>query len=433
MLPNLKIEDISAFEVLDSRGNPTISVELQLSDGSSSLAIVPSGASTGSHEALELRDQDSSRFHGKGVLKAINFVKNEIKESIIGLDPLDQKSLDIELCKIDGTKDKSFLGANSILAVSLANLKASAISSNKPLYKYVFDLNLDSIFKNESPILPVPMLNILNGGAHADNKIDIQEFMIQPSGFKTFKSAMRSGVEIFHELKKILKDQSLSVSVGDEGGFAPQISSTEEALDLIIKAIKKAGYKPGKEIFLCLDAASSEFFQDNKYFLKGENKELNKDEMIHFLKSLCSKYPINSIEDGLDEDDWEGWKSLTKSLGQEIQIVGDDLFATNPERIKKGIIEKVANSVLIKMNQIGTISETIEAVNLAQKNGFKAIISHRSGETEDTSISDLAIGLCAGQIKSGAPSRTDRVAKYNRLLMIEDKFKVPFLGKNEEK
>tara|TARA_B100000029_G_scaffold515909_1_gene625479 strand:+ start:290 stop:1588 length:1299 start_codon:yes stop_codon:yes gene_type:complete len=432
-VPNLKIEDILAFEVLDSRGNPTISVELILSDGNSSLAIVPSGASTGKHEALELRDQDPSRFHGKGVLKAINFVKNEIKESIIGLDPLDQKSVDIELCRIDGTKDKSFLGANSILAVSLANLKASAISSNKPLYKYIFDLNLDSIFKKERPILPVPMLNILNGGAHADNKIDIQEFMIQPLGFNTFKSAMRSGVEIFHELKKILKDHSLSVSVGDEGGFAPQLSSAEEALDLIIKAIKKAGYKPGEEVFLCLDTASSEFFQDNKYFLKGENKELNKDEMIHFLKTLCSKYPINSIEDGLDEDDWEGWKSLTKSLGEEIQIVGDDLFATNPERIKKGIKEKVANSVLIKMNQIGTISETIEAVNLAQKNGYKAIISHRSGETEDTSISDLAIGLCAGQIKSGAPSRTDRVAKYNRLLMIEDKFKTPFLGKNEEK
>ena len=432
MLPNLKIEDISAFEVLDSRGNPTISVELILSDGNSSLAIVPSGASTGSHEALELRDQDSSRFHGKGVLKAINFVKNEIKESIIGLDPLDQKSLDIELCKIDGTKDKSFLGANSILAVSLANLKASAISSNKPLYKYVFDLNLDSIFKNESPILPVPMLNILNGGAHADNNIDVQEFMIQPLGFSTLKSAMRSGVEIFHELKKILKDLNLSVSVGDEGGFAPQLSSAEEALDLILKAIKKAGYEAGKDVFLCLDVASSEFFQDNKYFLKGVNKELNKDEMIHFLKTLCSKYPINSIEDGLDEDDWEGWKSLTKILGEEIQIVGDDLFATNPERIKKGIKENVANSVLIKMNQIGTISETIEAVNLAQKNGYKAIISHRSGETEDTSISDLATGLCAGQIKSGAPSRTERVAKYNRLLIIEDKFKPPFIGKYEE-
>jgi len=432
-VPNLKIEDILAFEVLDSRGNPTISVELLLSDGNSSLAIVPSGASTGRHEALELRDQDPSRFNGKGVLKAINFVKNQIKESIIGLDPLDQKSLDIELCKIDGTKDKSFLGANSILAVSLANLKASAISSNKPLYKYVFDLNLDSVFKDESPILPVPMLNILNGGAHADNNIDFQEFMIQPLGFSTLKSAMRSGVEIFHELKKILKDQNLSVSVGDEGGFAPQLSSAEEALDLILKAIKKAGYEPGKEVFLCLDVASSEFFQDNKYFLKGENNELNKDEMIYLLRTLCSKYPINSIEDGLDEDDWEGWKSLTKSLGEEIQIVGDDLFATNPERIKKGIKENVANSVLIKMNQIGTISETIEAVNLAQKNGYKAIISHRSGETEDTSISDLATGLCAGQIKSGAPSRTDRVAKYNRLLMIEDKFKLPFIGKNEEK
>ena len=432
-MPNLKIEDILAFEVLDSRGNPTISVELLLSDGNSSLAIVPSGASTGRHEALELRDQDPSRFNGKGVLKAINFVKNQIKESIIGLDPLDQKSLDIELCKIDGTKDKSFLGANSILAVSLANLKASAISSNKPLYKYVFDLNLDSVFKDESPFLPVPMLNILNGGAHADNNIDFQEFMIQPLGFSTLKSAMRSGVEIFHELKKILKDQNLSVSVGDEGGFAPQLSSAEEALDLILKAIKKAGYEPGKEVFLCLDVASSEFFQDNKYFLKGKNNELNKDEMIYLLKTLCSKYPINSIEDGLDEDDWEGWKSLTKSLGEEIQIVGDDLFATNPERIKKGIKENVANSVLIKMNQIGTISETIEAVNLAQKNGYKAIISHRSGETEDTSISDLATGLCAGQIKSGAPSRTDRVAKYNRLLMIEDKFKLPFIGKNEEK
>ena len=427
----LTIKDILAFEVLDSRGNPTVAAEVILSDNSSSLAYVPSGASTGNYEALELRDQDKSRFKGKGVLKAVNFINKEIKESVIGLDPLDQKTVDANLCKADGTDNKEVFGANSILAVSIANLRASAVSKSVPLYQHIHSLYREVSKLNRKPVLPIPMMNILNGGAHADNSIDFQEFMIQPRKFNTFKSALRCGVEIFHELKKLLMDKELNISVGDEGGFSPQLKTAEEAIELILKAIKTSGYKAGEDVFICLDIASSEFLQQRKYFFEGEDKLLGTEEMITYLKSLTSKYPINSIEDGLHEDDWEGWKTLTKSLGKEVQLVGDDLFATNPGRIRKGTEEKVANSVLIKMNQIGTFSETLEAVGLSQEKGYKTVISHRSGETEDTSISDLAIGSAAGQIKTGAPSRTDRVSKYNRLLILEKKHKIPFIKENE--
>ena len=430
-MAKLTIKDVLAFEVLDSRGNPTVAAEVILSDNSSSLAYVPSGASTGKYEALELRDQDKSRFQGKGVLKAVNFINEEIKDLIIGLDPLDQKAIDDNLCKADGTDSKKAFGANSILAISIANLRASAACKSVPLYQHIHALYKEASKASRTPTLPIPMLNILNGGAHADNGIDFQEFMIQPFGFNTFKSALRCGVEIFHELKNLLKDKNFNTSVGDEGGFSPQLKTAEEAIELILEAIKTSGYKAGKDVFLSLDPASSEFFREGKYFFEGEDKLLDTEEMIGYLKTLVSKYPINSIEDGLHEDDWEGWKSLTKSLGSEVQLIGDDLFATNPKRIRRGIEEKVANSVLIKMNQIGTISETMEAVSMSQENGYKAVISHRSGETEDTSISDLAIGLAAGQIKTGAPSRTDRVSKYNRLLILEQKFKIPFIKDNE--
>ena len=423
-MTKLTIKDVLAFEVLDSRGNPTVAAEVILSDNSSSLAYVPSGASTGKYEALELRDLDKSRFQGKGVLKAVNFINNEIKELVVGLDPLDQNAIDGNLCKADGTDSKKTYGANSILAISMANLKASAASKSIPLYQHIHSIYKEVSKTNRTPTLPVPMLNILNGGAHADNSIDFQEFMIQPLGFNTFKSALRCGVEIFHELKNLLKNKNFNTAVGDEGGFSPQLKTAEEAIELI-------GYKAGKDVFLCLDPASSDFFQEDKNFFQGEDKLLDTEEMISYLKTLTSKYPINSIEDGLHEDDWEGWKSLTKSLGSEVQLIGDDLFATNPKRIRRGIEEKVANSVLIKMNQIGTISETMEAVSISQENGYKAVISHRSGETEDTSISDLAIGLAAGQIKTGAPSRTDRVSKYNRLLILEQKFKIPFIKESE--
>ena len=430
-MAKLTIKDILAFEVLDSRGNPTLAAEVILSDNNSSIAYVPSGASTGKYEALESRDKDKSRFRGKGVLKAVSFIRNELKESVIGLDPLDQKAIDTNLCKADGTDNKSILGANSILAVSLANLRASALTRSMPLYQYIYSLNKEFSKLNKEPILPAPMLNILNGGVHADNKIDFQEFMIQPLGFDTFKLALQCGAEIFYELKNLLKNKNLSTSIGDEGGFAPQLETTEEALDLILEAIKTSGYVAGKDVFICLDPASSEFFQENKYILQGADKSFNSEEMISYFETLISKYPIYSIEDGLGEDDWEGWKSLTETLGSEIQLVGDDLFATNTKRIKKGIETNAANSVLIKINQIGTISETLEAINLSQENGFKTVISHRSGETEDTSIADLAVGLAAGQIKTGAPSRTDRVSKYNRLIILEEKFKIPFVGKNE--
>lgn len=425
-MSKLRIEEISAFEVLDSRGNPTVASEIRLSDNSSSIAYVPSGASTGKYEALEIRDEDEARFLGRGVSKAVNLINKEIKELLTGLDPLDQNNIDAILCKADGTDNKSNLGANSILAVSLANLRASARSRNLPLYEHINLIYKDLFEVEEKPTLPVPMMNILNGGVHADNKIDFQEFMIQPSGFNSFKSALQCGVEIFHQLKEQLKRQKLNTSVGDEGGFAPQLKSAEEALDLILQAIDVSGYKAESQVSICLDCASSELFDEEKYLLEGVEKSFNSAEMIGYLETLRSKYPISSIEDGLDEEDWDGWKVLTERLGSSTQLVGDDIFATNTNRIKKGIKQNVANSVLVKINQIGTISEVMEAVNLSKDNGYKTVVSHRSGETEDTSIADIAIGLCSGQIKAGAPSRTDRVAKYNRMLILEEKFNIPF-------
>ena len=425
-MSKLRIEEISAFEVLDSRGNPTVASEVRLSDNSSSIAYVPSGASTGKYEALEIRDEDETRFLGRGVSKAVNLINKEIKELLTGLDPLDQSNIDTILCKADGTDNKSNLGANSILAVSLANLRASAESRNLPLYEHINLIYKDLFEVEEKPTLPIPMMNILNGGVHADNKIDFQEFMIQPSGFNSFKSSLQCGVEIFHQLKEQLKQRKLNTSVGDEGGFAPQLKSAEEALDLILQAIDVSGYKAGSQVFICLDCASSELFDEEKYLLEGVEKSFNSAEMIRYLETLRSKYPISSIEDGLDEEDWDGWKVLTERLGSSTQLVGDDIFATNTNRIKKGIKQNVANSVLVKINQIGTISEVMEAVNLSKENSYKTVVSHRSGETEDTSIADIAIGLCSGQIKAGAPSRTDRVAKYNRMLILEEKFNIPF-------
>ena len=425
-MSKLRIEEISAFEVLDSRGNPTVASEVRLSDNSSSIAYVPSGASTGKYEALEIRDEDETRFLGRGVSKAVNLINKEIKELLTGLDPLDQSNIDTILCKADGTDNKSNLGANSILAVSLANLRASAGSRNLPLYEHINLIYKDLFEVEEKPTLPIPMMNILNGGVHADNKIDFQEFMIQPSGFNSFKSSLQCGVEIFHQLKEQLKQRKLNTSVGDEGGFAPQLKSAEEALDLILQAIDVSGYKAGSQVFICLDCASSELFDEEKYLLEGVEKSFNSAEMIGYLETLRSKYPISSIEDGLDEEDWDGWKVLTERLGSSTQLVGDDIFATNTNRIKKGIKQNVANSVLVKINQIGTISEVMEAVNLSKENSYKTVVSHRSGETEDTSIADIAIGLCSGQIKAGAPSRTDRVAKYNRMLILEEKFNIPF-------
>ena len=425
-MSKLRIEEISAFEVLDSRGNPTVASEVRLSDNSSSIAYVPSGASTGKYEALEIRDEDETRFLGRGVSKAVNLINKEIKELLTGLDPLDQSNIDTILCKADGTDNKSNLGANSILAVSLANLRASAGSRNLPLYEHINLIYKDLFEVEEKPTLPIPMMNILNGGVHADNKIDFQEFMIQPSGFNSFKSSLQCGVEIFHQLKEQLKQQKLNTSVGDEGGFAPQLKSAEEALDLILQAIDVSGYKAGSQVFICLDCASSELFDEEKYLLEGVEKSFSSAEMIRYLETLRSKYPISSIEDGLDEEDWDGWKVLTERLGSSTQLVGDDIFATNTNRIKKGIKQNVANSVLVKINQIGTISEVMEAVNLSKENSYKTVVSHRSGETEDTSIADIAIGLCSGQIKAGAPSRTDRVAKYNRMLILEEKFNIPF-------
>ena len=420
------IKEISAYEVLDSRGNPTLATEIGLSDGSSSISYVPSGASTGKYESLEKRDLDENRFTGKGVLNAVNIINKEIRELLVGLNPLDQKNIDELLINADGTKNKSNFGANSILSVSLANLKVSARSQNLPLYKYLNLISKEFFVKDVEPKLPIPMMNILNGGVHADNPIDFQEFMIQPVGFKTFKSCLRSGVEIFHQLKDLLKEKNFNTSVGDEGGFAPKLRYPEEALDLIIQAIELAGYKPGVEVFICIDCASSEFFKKGKYILKGMNKSFTSLELVEYLEVLKSQYPISSIEDGLDEDDWKGWKVLTEKLGSTTQLVGDDIFVTNPNRIKKGINQGVANSVLVKINQIGTISEAFQAMNLSKENSYTTVISHRSGETEDTSIADICLGLGAGQIKTGAPSRTDRVAKYNRLLILEEKFNLKF-------
>tara|TARA_B100001109_G_scaffold96644_1_gene78749 strand:- start:7765 stop:9036 length:1272 start_codon:yes stop_codon:yes gene_type:complete len=415
----MKIKSIEGFEVIDSRGNPTVGAKVNLDDSTSGTAFVPSGASTGQHEANEKRDEDKSRYLGKGVLRAVDSINKEISELLKGKDVEDLLVNDRLLIECDGTENKNNLGANAILAVSMACAKAASISKKIPLYEFINDKYSEFNGKEVVSSLPVPMMNILNGGAHADNPIDFQEFMIQPTGFDSFSETLRSGVEIFHTLKNILKSKGLSTSVGDEGGFAPNLKSPEEALDLIMTAIEKAGYRPGDQVALCLDIAATEFYSDSKYNLVGMNKTLSSSQMTEYIEELCKKYPIKSVEDGLDEDDWKGWSDMTQSIGPEIQLVGDDLFVTNPKRIKQGIDEGSANSVLVKVNQIGTLLETFEAIKTAVDNQFTTVISHRSGETEDTFIADLSVGVASGQIKTGAPSRSDRVAKYNRLLMIE--------------
>ncbi len=412
------IKDIKSYEVLDSRGNPTVAAKVLLNNGVSEMAFVPSGASTGKYEANEKRDLEESRYQGKGVLKAVNSINTTLKSLLINQDPADIKQIDKLMCEEDGTSDKSHLGANAILAVSMACTKVSAKNFNMPLHNFIAKKG-EEMGMSINQSLPIPMMNILNGGAHADNPIDFQEFMIQPSGFETFARALQCGVEIFHTLKGILSSKGLSTSVGDEGGFAPKLNTPEEALDLIIEAIENSGYKPGEEVNLCLDVAATEFYKKDYYDVVGMNKKFSSSELVKYLQSLRENYPISSIEDGLDEDDWSGWGELVLSLGNNTQLVGDDLFVTNPTRIKKGIERSSANSVLVKVNQIGTISETLEAIKISKENNFSTIISHRSGETEDTFIADLAVGLGSGQIKTGAPSRSDRVAKYNRLLIIE--------------
>ena len=406
---NMKIKKIKAREILDSRGNPTVEVDVTLENGILGRASVPSGASTGVHEALELRDNDSARYLGKGVLKAVNNVNTIIREKIVGMDVENQKEIDYAMISLDGTKGKNNLGANAILGVSLATLKAAALNSGKKLYEYV----------GSEKLLPTPMMNILNGGAHADNGLDFQEFMIIPSR-DTIKERVRVGAEVFHNLKKVLKSKGYNTNVGDEGGFAPNLKTNKEALDTIIEAIKLAGYVPGKDVNLALDVAASEFYNDGIYDIKGENKKLTASELVEYYKNLVSEYPIISIEDGMAEDDYEGWILLTKELGSNIQLVGDDLFVTNKELLEKGIELKMANAILLKVNQIGTVTETLETIDLARKNGYNTVISHRSGETEDTTIADLAVGLSLGQIKTGSMSRTDRICKYNQLMRIEE-------------
>ncbi len=415
----MKIKSIKGFEIIDSRGNPTVAATVSLEDGSSGTAFVPSGASTGQHEAIEKRDGDKTRYSGKGVLNAVGSIQTEIDSLLKGKNPDDLIINDQLMIDFDDTANKSNLGANSILAVSMASAKAAANSRKIPLYSFLNEKY--SEFSNEKVIknLPLPMMNILNGGAHADNPIDFQEFMIQPKGFSSFAESLRAGIEVFQTLKGILKSKGLSTSVGDEGGFAPNLKSPEEALDLIMIAIEKSGYKPGDQISLCLDIAATEFYSNSSYHLEGMKKSFTTIEMINYIKELCLKYPITSVEDGLDEDDWEGWEQLTESIGTDVQLVGDDLFVTNPERITKGVETHAANAVLVKVNQIGTLLETFDAIKTSTKNNFQTVISHRSGETEDTFIADLAVGVGSGQIKTGAPSRSDRVAKYNRLLMIE--------------
>ena len=406
------IEDVIAREVLDSRGNPTVEVEIHLEDGSMGRAIVPSGASTGVHEALELRDGDKTRYLGKGTLKAVENVNTEIADAIVGYNVFDQVGLDKVLIELDGTYNKGRLGANAILGVSLAAADAAANSLGLPLFQYLGGVN--------AKLLPTPMMNILNGGSHADNTVDFQEFMVMPVGASSFTEAVRMGAEVFHSLKAVLKEKGLSTAVGDEGGFAPNLSSNEEAIQVILEAVKKAGYEPAKDIKLALDVAASEFYDETsrKYKLTGEGKEKTADEMIEYYENLIAKYPVISIEDGLAEDDWEGWAKLTQKLGKKVQLVGDDLFVTNTDRLKKGIEQSVANSILIKVNQIGTVTETLDAIEMAKKAGYTAVVSHRSGESEDVTIADLVVAVNAGQIKTGSLSRTDRIAKYNQLLRI---------------
>ena len=414
----LGITNVKAMEILDSRGNPTVQVEVETEGGFKGIASVPSGASTGSFEAVELRDGEENRYIGKGVKKAVENVNKKIAKQIIGMNVYEQQKIDEEMIKLDDTPNKSNLGANAILGVSLAVTKAAANSLGLELYQYIGGIN--------GKELPIPMMNILNGGKHSDNNISIQEFMIMPVGDITFYERLRRGAEIYHTLRKVLKEKGYSVAVGDEGGFAPNLENEEQALDLILEAIKKAGYEPGKDIKLALDIASTEMFDEAKkigkdgyYFWKTKILK-TKNEMVEYLEKLCEKYPIASIEDGLAEEDWETWKVLTNKLGEKVQLVGDDLFVTNKERLNRGIKNNVANAILIKPNQIGTLTETLETIKMANKNGYKTVISHRSGETEDTTIADIAVGINAGQIKTGAPCRTDRVAKYNRLLYIEE-------------
>lgn len=413
----LGIEDVRAWEILDSRGNPTVQVEVTLESGDRGVASVPSGASTGSFEAVELRDGDKGRYFGKGVQKAVENVNKKIAKKLIGMNVYEQRKIDQEMVKLDDTPNKSNLGANSLLGVSLAVAQAAASSLNMELYEYLGGV--------QAKELPVPMMNILNGGKHSDNNISIQEFMIMPIGEITFQERLKRGVEVYHTLKKVLKEKGFSVGVGDEGGFAPDLDNEEQALDLILEAIKKAGYEPGKDIVLALDIASTEMYdeaqkigKDGYYFWKTK-QEKTKQEMVQYIVDLCEKYPIVSVEDGLAEEDWESWKLLTDKLGNKVQLVGDDLFVTNPKRLRKGIEKHIANSILIKPNQIGTLTETLDTIELAKKNGYKTVISHRSGETDDTTIADIAVAVNGGQIKTGAPCRMDRVAKYNRLLRIE--------------
>ncbi|MGB4515455.1 MAG: phosphopyruvate hydratase [Bacillota bacterium] len=406
------IVDVYAREILDSRGNPTVEAEVMLADGTVGRAAVPSGASTGSYEALELRDGDPDRYGGKGVEKAVANINDTIGPELEGLDATMQMEIDNIMIELDGTPNKEKLGANAILAVSLACAKAAAESLGLPLYRYIGG--------TWAHVLPVPLMNILNGGAHADNNVDIQEFMIAPVGAVTFREALRMGAEVFHSLRSVVRKKGLNTAVGDEGGIAPDLKSNEEALDLIISAIETAGYKPGDDVLIALDAAASEMYKDGLYVFEGEGKKRTSEEMVEFWTDLVSRYPIISIEDGFAEDDWDGWKKMTENLGDRVQIVGDDLFVTNTERIERGIRDGVGNSVLIKVNQIGTLTETLAAIDMAHRAGYTAVISHRSGETEDVTISHIAVATNSGQIKTGAPSRTDRVAKYNELLRIED-------------
>ena len=422
------IANILGREVLDSRGNPTVEVEVLLESGASGRAIVPSGASTGEHEAVELRD-GGKRFLGKGVLKAISNVNNEICDAVVGLDGLDQKALDKKLIALDGTENKSRLGANALLGVSLAVARAASSSRNLPLYK--------SIGGDDANTLPVPMMNVLNGGVHADNNIDLQEFMIMPIGASRFSEGLQWGVEIYHTLKSLLRAKGLSTSVGDEGGFAPNLANNEEAIEFLVDAITRAGFKPGVEIAIALDPATSELYKDSRYHMAGENRIFTSHELVEWWVSLVDKYPIVSIEDGMAQDDWDGWAELSSALGARIQLVGDDLFVTNTKRLQQGIDRKIANSILIKVNQIGTLSETLSAVSLAKNNNYTSVMSHRSGETEDSTIADLAVATNCGQIKTGAPARSDRVAKYNQLLRIEQDLgvnaKYPVLFKHSTK
>ena len=423
----VEIKDIIAREILDSRGNPTIEADVILANGIRGRAAAPSGASTGSREALELRDGDTSRYLGKGVKKAVANANSQIRTALLDKDVTQQTQIDNILIELDGTENKGNMGANAMLAVSLAVAKAAAIAQSLPLHQYIANLRGQT-----SLTMPVPMMNILNGGAHADNTVDIQEFMIEPVGFASFSEALRAGTEIFHALKSVLKAQGLNTAVGDEGGFAPNLRSNEEAITVIMQAIDKAGYKAGENIFLALDCAASEFYKNGQYILAGEgNKAFDSQGFSDYLTSLCNQYPIISIEDGLDESDWEGWAYLTKQLGKKVQLVGDDLFVSNPKILQEGIDKDIANAILIKFNQIGTLSETLDAIYLAKQNGYATVISHRSGETEDSTIADLAVGTAAGQIKTGSLCRSDRVAKYNQLLRIEQQVRAAYRGREE--